>query len=94
MHAITNLHWLIHSQGVPLENMPLPTADKNESEETEEANVDGSLTRQKLDPRVDRDLLQKASLLRAEYLKVSCGEYSEESSVNGQMGKFKPMSRY
>ncbi|KAG5448515.1 E3 ubiquitin-protein ligase shprh [Clonorchis sinensis] len=61
LHAITNLHWLIQSRGVPLENLPLPSISVGGSSEDAE---------NELDPRVDRDLLRKAERLRKTYIQM------------------------
>ncbi|VDM18554.1 unnamed protein product, partial [Hydatigera taeniaeformis] len=83
LHSITNLHWLIQCHDVPLENSPTlveKKATKKVDEEGEEVvnvpldecmNSDGLPTWEELDPRVDRDLLWKAKLLRMDYLKTN-----------------------
>lgn len=80
LHSITNLHWLIQCHDVPLENSPSRMEKKTKKLEKEEGALDISVdgcedsnelpTWEQLDPRVDRDLLWKAKLLRMDYLKV------------------------
>ncbi|KAH9284624.1 E3 ubiquitin-protein ligase SHPRH [Echinococcus granulosus] len=82
LHSITNLHWLIQCHGVPLEKSSSCVEKKTKKIEEEEegemvgTSVDGCEnsnelpTWGKLDPRVDRDLVWKARLLRIDYLKT------------------------
>uniref|UniRef100_A0A5K3EVH6 E3 ubiquitin-protein ligase SHPRH n=2 Tax=Mesocestoides corti TaxID=53468 RepID=A0A5K3EVH6_MESCO len=70
LHSITNLHWLIQCCSVPLEKYePQPTVEKKAalSEGLESSELP---TWEQLDPRVDRDLVWKAKLLRMDYLKL------------------------
>lgn len=77
LHSITNLHWLIQCHDIPLEKPTLEEKAKMKNEAVEATastdivwDSDKVPTWDQLDPRVDRDLLWKAKLLRMDYLKV------------------------
>uniref|UniRef100_A0A0X3PX32 Helicase ATP-binding domain-containing protein n=1 Tax=Schistocephalus solidus TaxID=70667 RepID=A0A0X3PX32_SCHSO len=80
LHAITNLNWLIQCCSVPFADYPLASDCIDDTRlaagvcpETLSAStseVSDLPTWDSLDPRVDRDLVTKAKLLRLEYLKV------------------------
>ncbi|CAH8467633.1 unnamed protein product [Heterobilharzia americana] len=78
LHAITNLHWLIQTQQVPILDEPLPVLPNRppllqgtscsivsvHTEKSEDFSLEG------LDPRVDRDLCAKAERLRTSYIQM------------------------
>uniref|UniRef100_A0A0V0J288 E3 ubiquitin-protein ligase SHPRH n=1 Tax=Schistocephalus solidus TaxID=70667 RepID=A0A0V0J288_SCHSO len=80
LHAITNLNWLIQCCSVPFADYPLASDCIDDTRlaagvcpETLSAStseVSDLPTWDSLDPRVDRDLVTKAKLLRLEYLKL------------------------
>lgn len=78
LHAITNLHWLIQTQKVPILDEPLPVLPqsplllKNTSYSvvSVQTKKGGDFSLEGLDPRVDRDLCAKAERLRTTYIQV------------------------
>ncbi|VDN14995.1 unnamed protein product [Dibothriocephalus latus] len=80
LHAITNLNWLIQCCSVPFADDP-PASDciKDtrpvvgvcpQTASASTSDVPDLPTWESLDPRVDRDLVAKAKLLRLDYLKL------------------------
>ncbi|CAH8448552.1 unnamed protein product [Schistosoma rodhaini] len=78
LHAITNLHWLIQTQKVPMLDEPLPIIPqsppllKNTSYSvvSVQTKKSGDFSLEGLDPRVDRDLCSKAERLRTTYIQM------------------------
>ncbi|KAH8850791.1 E3 ubiquitin-protein ligase [Schistosoma japonicum] len=78
LHAITNLHWLIQTQKVPILDEPLPKLPlnppllKNNSYSVVSVHTGKSadFSLEGLDPRVDRDLFAKAERLRTTYIQM------------------------